>query len=123
MPFIIRMSAIRKLAAEAADNGLLARELAAGIARVKSVKSTGIRVGKLALASAGPGPPQRARRYDGEGTARPSDTGCSPRLRPATIRGGGTHVCPHPATRWPLVHRGSEGEAWPCPYHADASVG
>jgi site-specific recombinase XerD len=42
---IIRMSAIRKLAGEAADNGLLAPELAAGIARVKSVKSTGIRTG------------------------------------------------------------------------------
>src|SRR5260370_2861383 len=42
---IIRMSAIRKLAAEAADNGLLAPELAAGISRVKSVKSTGVRVG------------------------------------------------------------------------------
>jgi site-specific recombinase XerD len=42
---IIRMSAIRKLAAEAADNGILAHEQAAGIARVKSVKSTGIRVG------------------------------------------------------------------------------
>src|ERR1035437_137454 len=42
---IIRMSAIRKLAAEAADNGLLAPDLAAGIRRVKSVKSVGIRVG------------------------------------------------------------------------------
>src|SRR5271170_7547630 len=42
---IIRMSDISKLAAEAADNGLIAPELAAGIARVKSVKSTGIRVG------------------------------------------------------------------------------
>src|SRR5712672_2306945 len=42
---IIRMSAIRKLAAEAADNGLLAPELAAGISRVKSAKSQGIRVG------------------------------------------------------------------------------
>src|SRR6476660_594273 len=42
---IIRMSAIRKLAAEAADNGLLAPELAAGISRVKSAKSAGIRVG------------------------------------------------------------------------------
>jgi site-specific recombinase XerD len=42
---IIRMSAIRKLAVEAADNGLLAPELAAGICRVKSVKSQGIRVG------------------------------------------------------------------------------
>src|SRR5450631_4169234 len=42
---IIRMSAIRKLAAEAADNGLLAAELAAGISRVKSAKTQGIRVG------------------------------------------------------------------------------
>ncbi len=42
---IIRMSAIRKLAAEAADNGLLAPDLAAGISRVKSAKTQGIRVG------------------------------------------------------------------------------
>ena len=42
---IIGMSAIRKLAAEAADNGLLAPELAAGISRVKSAKTQGIRVG------------------------------------------------------------------------------
>jgi site-specific recombinase XerD len=42
---VIRMSAIRKLAAEAADNGLLAPELAAGISRVKSAKTQGIRTG------------------------------------------------------------------------------
>src|ERR1700692_4168261 len=42
---IIRMSAISKLAAEAADNGLLAPELAADISRVKSAKTQGIRVG------------------------------------------------------------------------------
>src|SRR6202040_1323543 len=42
---IIRMSAICKLAAEAADNGLLAPELAAGISRVKSAKTQGIRSG------------------------------------------------------------------------------
>ena len=41
----IRLSAIRKLAAEAADNGLLAPEQAAGVLRVKGVKSKGIRVG------------------------------------------------------------------------------
>jgi integrase len=39
------MSAIRKLAAEAADNGLLAPELAAGISCVKSAKTQGIRTG------------------------------------------------------------------------------
>jgi integrase/recombinase XerD len=42
---IVRMSAIRKLAAEAADNGLLSPEMSAGIARVKSAKMTGIRSG------------------------------------------------------------------------------
>src|ERR1043166_1521882 len=42
---IIRMSAIRKFATEATDNGLLAPELAAGISRVKSAKSKGIRAG------------------------------------------------------------------------------
>jgi site-specific recombinase XerD len=41
----VRITAVRKLAAEAADNGLLAPELAAGIARVKSAKPRGVRVG------------------------------------------------------------------------------
>jgi site-specific recombinase XerD len=41
----LRITAVRKLAAEAADNGLLAPELAAGITRVKGVKSKGVRVG------------------------------------------------------------------------------
>src|SRR5262249_21325530 len=41
----IRLSAIRKLAAEAADNGLLPPEVAASVIRVKGVKSTGVRVG------------------------------------------------------------------------------
>src|SRR5450631_1895276 len=41
----VRITAVRKLAVEASDNGLLAPELASGIARVKGVKSHGIRVG------------------------------------------------------------------------------
>src|SRR6266852_5210769 len=41
----VRITAVRKLAVEAADNGLLAPELAAGIARVKGVKSKGVRLG------------------------------------------------------------------------------
>ena len=39
------LSAIRRLAAPATDNGPLAPELAAGIARVKSAKSMGVRTG------------------------------------------------------------------------------
>ncbi len=41
----VRITTVRKLAVEAADNGLLAPELAAGIARIKGVRSQGVRVG------------------------------------------------------------------------------
>jgi integrase len=41
----VRITAARKLAVEAADNGLLAPELANGIARVKGVASKGVRLG------------------------------------------------------------------------------
>ncbi len=41
----VRITAVRKLAVEAADNGLLAPELAAGISRVKGVASKGVRLG------------------------------------------------------------------------------
>jgi site-specific recombinase XerD len=41
----LRMSAIRKLAQEAADNGLVDQNMANGIARVRGVKSQGVRAG------------------------------------------------------------------------------
>src|SRR5438552_6595104 len=41
----VRITAVRKLAVEAADNGLLAPELAAGITRIKGVKMKGVRWG------------------------------------------------------------------------------
>jgi site-specific recombinase XerD len=41
-----RLSAIRKLAIEAADNGLLAPEIASGITRVKGPRREGVRIGK-----------------------------------------------------------------------------
>src|SRR6202049_2877358 len=41
----VRITAVRKLAVEASDNGLLAPELANGITRVKGVASKGIRLG------------------------------------------------------------------------------
>jgi integrase/recombinase XerD len=41
----LRLAAIRKLASEAADNGLLAPAFAAGIAKVKGAKRRGVRVG------------------------------------------------------------------------------
>src|SRR6201987_6035356 len=41
----VRITAVRKLAVEAADNGLLDPELANGITRVKGVASKGVRLG------------------------------------------------------------------------------
>src|ERR1039457_6825161 len=41
----VRITAVRKLAVEASDNGLLAPELASGITRVKGVASKGVRLG------------------------------------------------------------------------------
>jgi site-specific recombinase XerD len=41
----VRMSAIRRLAAEASDNGLMDLNLASGVGRVKGVKREGIRTG------------------------------------------------------------------------------
>jgi len=41
----VRLAAVRRLAFEAADTGLLSPELAAGIGRVKGVKRLGVRIG------------------------------------------------------------------------------
>ena len=41
----LKLSAVRKLAAEAADNGLIEQALANGIGKVKGVKSAGVRSG------------------------------------------------------------------------------
>ena len=49
----VRITAVRKLAVEAADNGLLAPEIASGITRVKGVASKGVRLGNwLSVAQA-----------------------------------------------------------------------
>jgi site-specific recombinase XerD len=41
----VRITAVRKLAVEAADNGLMPPEIAAGITRIKGVASKGVRLG------------------------------------------------------------------------------
>jgi len=47
----VRMAAVRRLAYEAADSGLLSPELAAGIQRVKGVRKLGSRLGNWLTAS------------------------------------------------------------------------
>jgi integrase len=49
----LRLAAVRRLAYEAADTGLLSPELAAGIARVKGAKRIGVRLGNWLTADQG----------------------------------------------------------------------
>src|SRR6516162_2588039 len=46
----LRLAAVRRVAFEAADSGLLSPELAAGIRRVRGVRRIGVRVGNLLTA-------------------------------------------------------------------------
>ena len=119
---IIRMSAIRKLAAEAADNGLIAPELAAGIpaSRASNRPDSGW---ELAVAAAGAGSPKRAGRSDREGPARSRHPRRSARLRSPPVRGRGAHLRPRPATRRSVVHCRSSWKAWPDPNGTDADLG
>src|SRR6202035_5888868 len=61
---IIRMSAIRKLAGEAADNGLLARTRRRHQSRQER-QDAGYPRRELAVATSGAGSPKRAGHYDG----------------------------------------------------------
>ena len=49
----MRLAAVRRIAYEAADSGLLSPELAAGIRRVKGVRRLGVRVGNWLTAEQG----------------------------------------------------------------------
>src|SRR6516225_2940029 len=63
-----QLAAVRRLAHEAADSGLLSPELAAGISRVKGVKQLGFRSGIwLCLSQIGGGGPRAGRDSDAPG--------------------------------------------------------
>src|SRR5580698_2923444 len=82
----VRITAVRKLAVEAADNGLLAPELASGIARIKGVRSHGVRVGNwlsLRQAQALLNAPDVTHQ---EGAPRPGDVRHAARVRIAPVR-------------------------------------
>jgi integrase len=120
---IIRMSAIRKLAAEAADNGLLAPELAAGISRAKSAKSVGIRMGDwLSVRQAQSlldAPDVTTVRGLLDRAILAVLLGCA--LRRSEV--AALTFCAPPTARRPLVHRRPCSKAWPHPHSADANLG
>ena len=85
----IAVAVRQELAVEAADNGLLAPELAAGITRVKGAKAKGVRVGNWPAASSRP--QQLLNALDvstKKRAARSGDARDSSRLRAAHTSGG-----------------------------------
>ena len=66
---------------------------------------------ELAFAPAGAAAVERSGRDDQEGTTRPGHVRRAPRLRVASVRTGEPHGEACPATRQPLVHRGSRRQA------------
>lgn len=72
----VRLAAVRRLAYEAADTGLLSPELAAGIRRVKGAKGLGVRIGNWLTVEQCSKPSQQTR----FGQARPGHLGFVDRL-------------------------------------------
>jgi len=76
----VRLAAVRRLAYEASDSGLLSPELAAGIARVKGAKQLGIRIGNWLTAEQGRALLQGSRSDTLRGKRGSCDPGCASRL-------------------------------------------
>jgi integrase len=104
---------VRKLAVEAADNGLLAPKLANGITRVKGVASKGVHLGNWLTAKQA----QALLNAPDATTIK----GLRDRAILAVLLGCGLRRAEvaartmkhHTAAGWPLVHRGSVGKHGP----------
>jgi hypothetical protein len=77
----LRRGAVRRLAYEAADRGLLSTDLAAGIRRVKGVKKLGVRLGNWLTADPGQALWQSTRSRTDQGQTRSRVTRRTARLR------------------------------------------
>lgn len=119
----LRLAAVRRVAYEAADAGLLSPELAAGIRRVKGVRRIGVRLGnwltpeqgRRLLDSVVPSTRRQLRDHAmvamliGCGSRRAELLGLAPRVGPAT---GGA-----------LSGRRSRRQGRLCPHGPDSAVG
>ena len=82
----VRLTALRKLAVEAADSGLLAPALAVGIARIKGVRAQGIRTGNWLTLRQAQALLERAGHHHHEETLSRQYSLGAARLRPALVR-------------------------------------
>jgi hypothetical protein len=84
----LRLGAVRRLAYEAADCGLLSSDLAAGIRRVKGLKKLGVRLGNWLTPEQGASTVAGTRQSGAERKARSSAACSVAGVRPEKTRGG-----------------------------------
>ncbi len=82
----LRLAAVRRVAYEAADSGLLSPELAAGIRRVKGVRRIGLRLGNWLTADQGKALLSTAPQLGPSKQKELRDSCCSARLRSSSRR-------------------------------------
>src|SRR5215831_6073441 len=111
----LRLSAIRKLAAEAAENGLLDRSVAQGIVSLKGVRQSGDRAGNWLSREQARDLLAQPEIETTEGKRDRTISGGAFGLRPAPQRATRARVRAHPAARRPLGVRrpGGQGKADP----------
>ncbi len=119
----LRLGAVRRLAYEAADCGLLSADLAAGIRRVKGVKKLGLRLGNWLTAEQAQALWQAPDCGQVKGKRR-SCTACfAACLRPSPPRTCQADFRPPPTTRRPLGYCGPAGEGWSRSHHSCSGLG
>src|SRR5207253_248257 len=101
----LRLAAVRRIANEAADSGLLSPELAAGIRRVKGARRVGVRVGNWLSAEEGATVARCVRRLHAAGNAESRDAGSPHRMRLASRGTAGTDARRHSTPRRALGDR------------------
>ena len=119
----LRLAAVRRLAYEAADIGLLSPELAAGIRRVKGAKRVGVRLGNWLTAEQSQTLLRAPGRPESEGPPRPRHSGSDAGLRSATQRGRGTYHATPTAKGGTLGHRRSDWQSRPHPNRPGTRLG
>ena len=116
----LRLAAVRRLAYEAADTGLLSPDLAAGIRRVKGAKKIGVRLGNWLTVEQSRSLLRTPNAEGVKGAAGSCDS-CPPARLWTAPRGSGQPAPRPPATtRRTLGHCGFGGQGRPHPYRPRA---
>src|ERR1700733_6337147 len=119
----LRLAAVRRVAFEAADSGLLSPELAAGIRRVKGVRRIGVRLGNWLTVEQGKRLLERIDTSSLRGLRNYAILamliGCGLRRR----RTAWLACCFYPITRETLGYRRLAGQSWSHPNGSDSRLG